>query len=42
MGAKDGVSMMHIAAHWPLVVLFVTAAIGAVLSARSRNEKTNG
>jgi hypothetical protein len=42
MGAKDGVSMMHIATCWPLGVLFVTAVIGTVLVARSRHERTNG
>ena len=41
-GAKDGVSMVQVAARWPLVVLFVTAGVGAVLAARSRHERTNG
>jgi hypothetical protein len=42
VGARDGVSTMHIATHWPLVVLCATAMIGAVLAAVSRDGKTNG
>ena len=41
-GLNDGVITMHIAVHWSVVVLLVTAVIGGVLAARSRHEKANG
>jgi hypothetical protein len=40
--AMDGVSLAHIEAHWPLIVLLAIATIGAIMAARSRLGKTNG